>query len=88
VKQAIGKPPKQLIDETREQRLKLLLETTGSQIKEIAFEMGFGSVEELCRFFQTDNQHFTRKIPLKTKKRAVPHAQAWQNCQFNVQNGF
>ena len=50
--QVMGKSPKQLIDEAREQRLKSYLETTDLQIKEISFEMGFSSVEELCRFFK------------------------------------
>ena len=50
--QVMGKPPKQLIDEAREQRLKGYLETTDLQIKEISYEMGFGSVAELCRFFK------------------------------------
>ena len=50
--QAMGKTPKQLIDEAREQRLMAYLESTDLQIKEISFEMGFSSVEELCRFFK------------------------------------
>ena len=50
--QVMGKSPKQVIDEIREQRLKSYLQTTDLQIKEISFEMGFSSAEELCRFFR------------------------------------
>jgi LacI family transcriptional regulator len=46
----VGHSPKQEIDRVRGERLRALLLSTGMPMKQIAYEMGFGSPSQLIRF--------------------------------------
>lgn len=48
--QCVGRTAKQQIDQVRGDRLRALLISTTKPVKEIAFEMGFGSAPQLTRF--------------------------------------
>lgn len=48
--QCVGRPAKEQIDQVRGDRLRALLIGGAKPIKEIAFEMGFGSAPQLTRF--------------------------------------
>lgn len=53
-REAVGRTPKEEITRVRVERLKELLATTTWSIKEIAFQMKFGSSEELSRFIRRE----------------------------------